>query len=114
MQEHKEAPLPLKGLADSFSNRDSNVIIARCNVGENDVPVRVYHTPTIRFYPAHGKLVPLEYFGEKENVDQYIEFIERAGPKDSKLKPISRRSFGTASEIQEKKEEGLETLEVEN
>ena len=114
MQENKEPRLPLKGLADSFSNRDSHVIIARCNVEENDVPVRVYHTPTIRFYPAHGKLVPLEYFGEKENVDQYIEFIERAGPKDSKLRPISRRSSPSASELQGKKEERLETMEVEN
>lgn len=69
-------------------------------MAENDVPVRIYHTPTIRFYPARGKLSPIEYFGEKEDVDQYITFIQNEGPEDPKLKPISRKNTPAAGEIQ--------------
>jgi hypothetical protein len=101
-QENQEPKLPLKGLADSYNDRHSHVIIARCNVAENDVPVRVYHTPTIRYYPIHGKRSPIEYFGEKEDVNKYIDFIQNEGPQDSKLKPVSRRNTATVGDGQTK------------
>jgi hypothetical protein len=103
-QENKEPKLPLKGLVDMYSNRDSHVIVARCNVAENDVPVRIYHVPTIQLYPADRKQSPVEYFGEMEDINQYVDFIQTQGPQDPRFKPVSRTGSPTASEVEGNKE----------
>lgn len=73
-------------------------------MAENDVPVRIYHIPTIQLYPADRKQSPVEYFGEKEDINQYIEFIQTQGPQDSRIKSVSRTSSPTANEIERNKE----------
>jgi len=102
IQENSPPESVLKDLAAKYSNRDSHVTIATCNVANNDVPVPIYSVPTIKLYPAHNKRTPIEYFGETDDVKQYVDFIETESQQDSKSKSISRTNSPTTSEIKGK------------
>jgi len=82
----------LRELVGEFGYNNSHVTIARCNVAENDVPVRIYDIPTVELYPAGQKRRPVHYFGNTDNIEEYIEFIESEGPQDTRFKPLSRRN----------------------
>src|SRR5579871_2851281 len=71
----------LRELVGEFGYNNSHVTIARCNVAENDVPVRIYDIPTVELYPAGQKRRPVHYFGNTDNIEEYIEFIESEGPQ---------------------------------
>jgi hypothetical protein len=80
-----------------FPYPSSHVIIAKCNVSENDVPIRIQQSPTITFFPAGKKLAPVEYFGQISNIEHFIQFIEDEGPDEPK--PVSRRNSPQAQEL---------------
>jgi hypothetical protein len=65
---------------------DNNIIIARCNVDKNNIPVEVYHVPTIKLYPAYKKNAPLEYFDKPTDLDQYVVFIKEEGTRKLKVR----------------------------
>src|SRR5271169_2626013 len=73
----------LEKLAKEYDQNDFERIItfARCNVATNDVPVEVYHLPTIKLYPASKKRAPLEYFGRQDDIEEYKSFIREEGSK---------------------------------
>lgn len=84
-------------LVREFHYPRSHVTIAKCNVSENDIPIRVQQSPTITFFPAGKKLTPVEYFGQISNIDHFIQFIEDEGPDERK--PVSRRNSPQAQEL---------------
>ena len=92
----------LKSLANEYSNSDSHVTIARCNVADYDVPVRIYNIPTIKLYPSGRKRLPVEYFGRKDSLEQYKHFIENESPQDTRFKPVSRRNSPNAHQAARK------------
>lgn len=92
----KSKPNPLKDVLQRLVNtyQDAqNVTIASCDVAENDVPVEVYHIPTIKLYPAGKKRLPVEYFGKEDDVEQYKSFIRDEGCTMEKPKPTPSRSL---------------------
>jgi hypothetical protein len=96
--EGKSEPCPLKtvleGLVSEYQN-EQNVTIASCDVAVNDVPVDVYHIPTIKLYPAGKKRLPVEYFGKEDDIEQYKSFIRDEGNTAEKPKVAPRRSLSS-------------------
>ena len=73
--------------------KDPKVVIARCNIAQNRVPVEIYQVPTIKLYPAEKKRLPVQYFGSKDDVEQLKRFIYDEGAKgDTLARVASRRS----------------------
>jgi hypothetical protein len=71
---------------------DIKITFARCNVAEVDVPVEVYHLPTIKLYPAENKRAPVEYFGKEDDIEQYKNFIKEEGSKWDQLLDVLSKS----------------------
>lgn len=79
----------LRTLATDYDmDMESKITLARCDVAQNDVPVEVYHLPTIKLYPAEKKRAPVEYFGRDDDVNQYKSFIKEEGSKRYQLSDV--------------------------
>jgi len=65
---------------------DTGITIAKCNVDQHNVPVEVYHIPTIKLYPAHKKNAPVEYFDKLTDIEQYCIFIK----EERRMKRVQR------------------------
>ena len=60
---------------------DDGIVIARCNVDKENIPVEVYHIPTITLFPAKKKNDPVEYFSNLTELREYKQFIEEERTK---------------------------------
>ena len=65
---------------------DDRIIIARCNVDKENIPIEVYHIPTIKLFPAMKKNAPVEYFSKLTDLEDYRQFIGEERETDSKNK----------------------------
>lgn len=65
---------------------DKNIVIAKCNVDKNNVPVDVYHVPTIQLFPAYKKNTPVEYFDKPTDLEQYLVFMKEEGTKKHRVR----------------------------
>ena len=54
---------------------DDKIIIARCNVDKENIPIEIYHIPTIKLFPAMKKNAPVEYFSKLTDLEEYLQFI---------------------------------------
>jgi hypothetical protein len=101
----------LESLVESYNN-DSLVSIATCNIAENDVPVNIYETPTVKLYPKGKKSSPIQYFGKEDDPKQYQTFLRDETKEGERLKAESRKSLsrhlqqGSQSFNTDMKEEG--------
>lgn len=89
----------LKELHEEYKD---DLLLARCNTAQYRVPIELFHVPTIKLYPATKKDLPVEYFGKKEDADQYIPFIQKEGNTAVKIGPKGpirkrTRQFSTVS-----------------
>ena len=83
----------LKALVQDYANElDTNITLARCNVAEQEVPVEVYHYPTIKLYPGGKKRFPVQYFGKEDNINQYKGFIASEGTRSDKSELLQAHS----------------------
>jgi hypothetical protein len=73
---------------------NERLIIAKCNVDKNSVPVDLYHIPTIKMYAVKNKDSPLEYFDKVTEPDRYIQFIQEEGSSESDIKRMQRKKAG--------------------
>jgi hypothetical protein len=71
---------------------DTDITIAKCNVDEYNVPVEVYHIPTIKLYPAHKKNAPVEYFDKLTDLGQYFVFIKEERSRRKRVQRTNARS----------------------
>ena len=69
------------------------ITIAKCNVDQYNIPVEVYHVPTIKLYPANKKNAPMEYFDKLTDIDQDVMFIKEEGSR----KRIQRKNCPSLS-----------------
>jgi hypothetical protein len=74
-------------LKDLHEEYKDTLILATCNTAQYRVPVDLFHVPTIKLYPATKKDLPVEYFGKKEDADQYVLFIQKEGNTAVKVGP---------------------------
>jgi hypothetical protein len=81
----------MQTLVTEYAN-DPSVVIARCNVAEEDIPVEIYHFPTVKLYPAGKKKMPVEYFGKYDGAKQLKTFIFNESLKGERVKAASRRN----------------------
>jgi hypothetical protein len=72
---------------------DTGITIAKCNVDQHNVPVEVYHIPTIKLYPAHKKNAPVEYFDKLTDTEQYYIFIK----EERRMKRVPRINSSSTS-----------------
>jgi hypothetical protein len=81
----------METLVTEYEN-DPSVVIARCNVAEEDIPVEIYHFPTVKLYPAGKKKTPVEYFGKYDGAKQLKAFMFNESLKGERQKATSRRN----------------------
>ena len=97
----------LEELVHDYANELDKISLARCNVAQYEVPVEVYHYPTIKLYPAGKKRSPVEYFGKEDDLDQYKAFITSEGSTSDRSevlqKAISRHGKGRQGSNPEEK-----------
>jgi hypothetical protein len=70
---------------------NQRLIIAKCNVDKNNVPVDLYHIPTIKMYAVKNKDSPMEYFDRLTELDRYLQFIQEEGSSESDIKKMQRK-----------------------
>ena len=70
-----------------YNEYKENLLLATCDTAQYRVPVELFSVPTIKLYPATKKDLPVEYFGKKEDVEQYKLFIQKEGKTAVKIGP---------------------------
>lgn len=73
---------------------DNGITIAKCNIDQCNIPVEVYHIPTIKLYPAHKKNAPVEYFDKLTNLDQYVMFIKEERGRRKRIQRTNSPALG--------------------
>ena len=72
----------LKSLSEQ---RKDSLRIALCDVSSHPVPVKLYHYPTIKLYPARKKDLPVEYFGNRADLKSYDLFLKDEASRLAKV-----------------------------
>jgi protein disulfide-isomerase A1 len=72
---------------------DTGITIAKCDVDQCNIPVEVYHIPTIKLYPAHKKNAPVEYFDKLTDLGQYVVFIKEEGSRRKRVQRTNSPSL---------------------
>ena len=57
------------------------IILAKCDIDKNCIPIEIYQLPTIKLYPgpATGKQYPVEYFDNPLSLKGYLRFLRQEG-----------------------------------
>ncbi|EPZ33204.1 Thioredoxin-like fold domain-containing protein [Rozella allomycis CSF55] len=74
------APSDWEKLANEFSDPSKNVVIAKFDATENDLPLdagfEISGYPTLKFFPAGSDKTPVDYSGERK-LESFREFVNK-------------------------------------